>query len=121
MLVAAYGSLKAGFYNHGALDGAQLLGKSWVYGVMYWNGSYPKLYKVGEGPLGYEHAAEHELEIYDVEEEAYNRIKVMELGAGYTEEEVETEWGPAKIYYMPENRFYDGDQWIVAYTKTLFE
>lgn len=134
MLVACYGSLKEGFYNHRVLgEDAEFLGKSLVQGVMYWNGSYPKLYKpytpveeYGDRPanlLAIEHknARDHELEIYRVSEKAFDHINAMELGAGYVAEEIETEWGPATIYWMPHENFSDTDKWIAGYTKELFD
>lgn len=132
MLVAAYGSLKEGFYNHRVLgEDAKFLGKSTVRGVMYWNGSYPKLYHFdqhGEDDeknacnFCYNLARDHELEVYDVREKPHAQyIQYMELGAGYIEEEIDTEWGPAKIYYMPHERFDERDKWIPAYTQDLFK
>ena len=119
MLLAAYGSLKKGYYNHDCLEGAEYLGNSSVRGVMYSNGSYPKLYKVENDdydsnfrlPL----EKKHTLEIYRVTDEQYRPIERMELGAGYVVEEVETEWGPAKIFYMPHENFNSNDHWVEKY------
>lgn len=127
MLVACYGSLKKGYYNHGALgDDAEFLGKDSVRAVMYSNGAYPKLYKVeleadGEGGLNAEYVFDplnsrnHELEIYQVNDRAYKRIDQMELGAGYEAEQIDTEWGPATIYYMPHENFNSEDKWVEKY------
>lgn len=114
MLIATYGSLKKGFYNHGALGtDAKLMGKSRVFGVMYTNGSYPKLY---HAELQNELARSHEVEVYDISDKAYEGIYAMEIGAGYELDEIETKWGIAGIYYMPQSRFDEEDEWIEEYT-----
>lgn len=123
MLIACYGSLKKGFYNHRALgEDAKFLGTSSVLGVMYSNGSYPKLYKPGistneaDNFLREELERQHELEIYDISGSNYRDIRGMELGAGYEEEDIETEWGPTKIYWMPHQNFNEDDKWIESYS-----
>lgn len=119
MLLAAYGSLKKGYYNHGWLEGAEFLGTSTVRGVMYSNGSYPKLYhqhddKSTDSFLDrYERT--HVIEVYRVTEEQYEPIESMELGAGYVVEEIDTEWGKAKIFYMPHENFSSHDTWVEKY------
>lgn len=122
-LVAFYGSLKRGHYNHSALGAdAEFLGEGVVRGVMYSNGSYPKLYHfaVGlgdnlDGVLVEDLERDHVLEIYKINEEAYRGIHNMELGAGYVAEEIETDWGPATIYYMPHEHFSNSDKWVESY------
>lgn len=127
MLVACYGSLKKGHYNHRALGAdAKFLGKSTVFGVMYSNGSYPKLYKsvsefeeskeLSERFLADEKAVEHEIEIYDIEPDRFRSIRNMEIGAGYEAEEIKTPYGEATIYWMPHEHFYEGDTWVESYT-----
>ena len=119
-LVAVYGSLKKGFYNHRGLgDDKEFLGRHSVRGVMYSNGSYPKLYHPqgkSKHPLGYSLARFHELEVYRISDARFNAITQMEIGAGYTPEVIDTEFGPATIYYMPHRNFYEGDTWVEAYT-----
>lgn len=129
MLIACYGSLKRGFYNHGALgEDAEFLGTTTVRGVMYWNGVYPKLYHFDtEGDVDeangcsfcYNSSKDHEVEIYKVNDRAYEYIKAMEVGAGYEPERLETEWGTATIYYMPHDNFNSDDEWIEGYTLEL--
>lgn len=120
MLIATYGSLKKGFYNHNALGGdATFIGNSSVHGVMYWNGRYPKLYKVVnddyDSPFRLPTERKHKLEIYDISDEAYNYIRIMEIGSGYEEEKIDTEWGSAIIYWMPHKYFDIDDEWIKEY------
>lgn len=120
MLVAVYGSLKKGFYNHPALGAdAEFLGNSSVIGVMYCNGSYPKLYHPdGYGsPFNEDLQRKHELEVYRIGDKAYQGIAMMEKGAGYTSERIDTPYGEATIYYMPHNRFSEHDYWIEAYVQ----
>lgn len=115
MLIGAYGSLKEGFYNHGALGlTAKLVGKSSVKGVMHLRGSYPVLVH-GKG----DDALEHELEIYNISESAFNRIHHMELMAGYVEEELKTPFGVVTMWWMPKEGLTDYDKWIPAYTKEV--
>lgn len=122
-LVAVYGSLKKGFYNHDGLGkGAKLLGTMTVNAVMYSNGSYPKLYHIAEdgagpfAPFDEKLARQHGVEVYLITDERYNSITRMEVGAGYVPETIETPFGPATMYWMPYEHFYDEDFWVEAYT-----
>jgi gamma-glutamylcyclotransferase (GGCT)/AIG2-like uncharacterized protein YtfP len=126
-LVAVYGSLKKGFYNHHGLgEDKKHLGNITVRGVMYSNGAYPKLYHpinelVGalEGGLVarfvVELARDHVVEVYEISDKDYNSITQMEVGAGYTPEDIETPWGVATIYYMPHSNFHESDYWVESY------
>lgn len=118
-LVAVYGSLKKGFYNHRGLgEDAEFLGRGIVNGVMYSNGSYPKLYhptgKDG-GSFDDDLSENHEIEVYRITDARFQGIESMEHGAGYISETIETEWGPATIYFVPHKNFYEGDHWVEAY------
>ncbi len=127
-LVAVYGSLKKGFYNHRGLgDDKEFLGGMAVDGVMYSNGSYPKLYKPDseckcqasdfacDSSFCMNKARVHDIEVYRINARRFESITSMEVGAGYTPEQIETPWGPATIYYMDHKNFYDGDHWVEAY------
>jgi gamma-glutamylcyclotransferase (GGCT)/AIG2-like uncharacterized protein YtfP len=118
MLLAAYGSLKKGFHNHRLLADAEFLGTDSVHGVMYFNGSYPKLYVplAFEGTFSDYNARTHEIEVYGVDHDIYNYIDAMERGAGYVAEDIYTKYGKATIFYMPHERFDESDKWIEAYT-----
>lgn len=121
-LIACYGSLKKGFYNHTALGGAAFLGNASVKGVMYLHGSYPRLYHSDGygGPFNEDLQREHDVEVYSVDQDYYEDIRAMELGAGYVEEEINTSFGVAKIYFNPINVFSPNiDKWIPAYTREL--
>lgn len=131
VLVATYGSLKAGFYNHPALGkDAVLKGKTTVQGVMYLAGGYPHLYhwecdwespKEGNpkrcSPFCENLQREHEVEVYEINVDSYAFIVAMETGAGYVEEELPTEWGNAKIYFNPHDSYYSGLRYIESYGK----
>lgn len=118
MIIATYGSLKKGFYNHRALGDAEFLGTDTVRGVMYWNGSYPKLYQSSslEELFIEDLARDHEIEVYRITPEAYRLIYGMEIGAGYGVGDVETKYGVAKIFWMPYDEFRDEDRWLEKYT-----
>lgn len=123
-LVACFGSLKKGFYNHAALGAAEFLGSTSVLGVMYLHGSYPRMYHVVnddyDSPFGLDKERAHEVEVYSVDEAHYQGVRAMELGAGYFEEEIETPYGVAKIYFNPHSVFSPGmDKYIAAYTKEV--
>lgn len=122
-LIACYGSLKKGHYNNAALGAdADFKGESKIRGVMYSNGSYPKLYHPAgafchEFCLGknFDDAREHVLEVYNIDDKHFARIDAMELGAGYVAEQIDTEWGPAFIWYMPHEHFSSSDKWVESY------
>ncbi len=124
-LIACYGTLKKGGYNHRALGrDAEFMGVSSVRGVMYWNGSYPKLYSIEESftqPSDFIKSNEgkerdHAIEVYRVNDQCAAYIRLMEKQAGYVEWTITTEWGPAIIYYMPHTSFDPNDEWIAEYT-----
>lgn len=122
MLIAVYGSLKKGQYNHAGLgDDAKFMGRTSVRAVMYWNGSYPKLFKTAQGNRSEDHLFNanlertHEVEVYDINKERFARILNMEHGAGYVSEEFDTPWGVSTIFWMPHSHFYDNDDWIAEY------
>lgn len=119
-LVAVFGSLKAGCYNHPALGAnAVLKGKTTVMGVMYLHGGYPRLYHAIDeeySPFDVHEEREHAVEVYEIDDLNYQAILQMELGAGYEEEELMTEWGAAKIYFNPHDVYSpEYDEWIPAY------
>lgn len=139
-LVACYGSLKQGFYNHYMLgDDKEFKGTLKLRGVMYLCGSYPRLYNWAcnwektdkphpdvEGhhactPFCENLERSHEIEVYEVNHDAYIAIKYMELGAGYVEEDIDTEWGVAKIYYSKPEAHSKYHQWIEAYTQAAID
>lgn len=92
MLMAVYGSLRKDMHNSHKLSTAQFLGVETIWGYdMYSLGSYPYIIK-GEGKVTFE--------IYEVPEREAKAIARMELGAGYREEQLETEYGMATIYVM---------------------
>ncbi len=129
-IVACYGSLKEDFYNHGALGkDANLLGKTSYAGVMYLHGSYPNLYKPinnkcdgTQSPFCYHLARTHILEVYEIGDTANANIEMMEFGAGYYSEEIDTDWGKATIYLNP-HEVYDPelDEWIGNYSQELLK
>lgn len=121
-LIACYGSLKKGKYNHDGLgEGAEFMGDHSVRGVMYSNGSYPKLYHPMTGldetlqEIEGEETRDHALEVYNISDEAYRNIESMEIGAGYVTEQIETPYGTAAIWYMPHEHFSNTDKWVESY------
>jgi gamma-glutamylcyclotransferase (GGCT)/AIG2-like uncharacterized protein YtfP len=73
--IFVYGSLRQGHYNHRIIENAEFLGQFTMYDwEMYSLGSYPTIVK-GEGYVV--------VEAYEVSDEQYERVRSMELGAGY--------------------------------------
>lgn len=125
-LVAVYGSLKKGYYNHEGLgEDSEYLGNMTIDAVMYSNGSYPKIYHQIENPtaegdttaFGSDKVRKHEVEVYRINEKRYFAISSMEHGAGYVSEDIETPYGTATMYWMPHKRFSEHDHWVEAYKK----
>lgn len=75
--IAVYGSLKKGRYNHSFLSEMKMIGTTTVKGTLYRVSSYPALVDEGEN--------EYDAEVYEVDDYIYERIKRMEIGAGYKE------------------------------------
>lgn len=77
--IAVYGSLKKGKYNHSILSDSKFMGDTTVKGTLYRVSSYPALVNEGD--------TEYDAEVYQVNDDVYNSIRNMELGAGYKEVE----------------------------------
>lgn len=90
--IAVYGSLKRGHYNHPALEGhSTFLGEDKIKGTLYSLGAYPAITEEGDNL--------YDVEIYEVDEEAYQSIRGMELGAGYKEVTLELSGHQCIVYY----------------------
>jgi gamma-glutamylcyclotransferase (GGCT)/AIG2-like uncharacterized protein YtfP len=95
MLIAVYGSLKEGCYNHPYfLKDSEKKGVMTVPGKLFSFGAFPGLvYDKEKGDAV-------EVEVYDVSEKIQKDIHHMETGAGYYRSEVATPWGShACIWY----------------------
>lgn len=113
-LIATYGSLKRGFYNHGRCGEQHFIGETKIKGHMTLvHGAYPQLVLSEEGP-------EHDVEVFLVDDLTYQQIHYMELGAGYTEIYINTPYGEAAMWVIerPEDQYGVP---IDAYTEDLFE
>lgn len=100
-LIAAYGTLRVGFYNYGRMGRQKLLGNITQRGLMFLApmASYPYLFKEGATQHSDDLSREHTLEIFEVEPETYEGIVYMEKGAGYKPETIKTPWGDATIFW----------------------
>ena len=100
-IIFVYGSLRKGFYNYKScgLDKAKFLGEGFISGFkMFSLGSYPCVVKSNDDNdviFG---------EIYEVDD--VTKIRNMELGAGYFEEEIIINGIKAKIYVFNENKLH---------------
>lgn len=74
-IIAVYGSLKSGHYNNPMIMSGKLLFKDTIMGTMYSLGSYPAFVFDGYD--------KHEVEVWEVSEQVYDRVVDMEIGAGY--------------------------------------
>jgi gamma-glutamylcyclotransferase (GGCT)/AIG2-like uncharacterized protein YtfP len=82
MLIGVYGTLKKNHYNH------PLISRSNGRFVKTVKIPYYKMYSLGYYPILIPSQSQDDrvlVEIYDVSEEAYKRMRAMELGAGYVE------------------------------------
>jgi gamma-glutamylcyclotransferase (GGCT)/AIG2-like uncharacterized protein YtfP len=78
MYIAAYGSLKAGFHNFERMGEQKLVGSTTIKGAMFMFTNYPYLFQCF-GTI----QDEHQAEIYEVNQNTFSRITMMELAAGY--------------------------------------
>lgn len=102
MLMGVYGSLRQGFGNYNYfLKGKKLVSTIKVKGLrMYSLGFFPCVVNTGKKE------DEVVMEIYELDDkkdlEIIGRIDAMELGAGYSIETLETEFGKVRYYAYPE-------------------
>ncbi len=99
-LICVYGSLKQGFGNHGLLGDSTLVGRSILpSGFTMWSlGGFPCITIGGEGPV--------HIEVYDVSPATLSRLDGLEGHPNwYRRMPVDTEYGPAEIYVMPDNKY----------------
>lgn len=105
-LLSVYGTLKKGFHNSYLLNGSKLVGEQELPGFkMFSMGSFPAV------NLTDELDSTIKVEVYEVSDpNVLNKVYRLE---GYTGErnnphnwydtiEVQTEWGPAEIFYFKE-------------------
>lgn len=99
---ASYGSLRKGFYNHNRFGLGEPIATSTVRGAMYVNPylGYPMLYEKGDK----DKVRDHVIEIYEVEDELYDRINMMEEMAGYI---------PKTMYPDPNNDKNGATVWFM--------
>ena len=102
-VVAVYGSLKMGKYNHPLIKDCKYLGKSKIETTMYLIGSYPAIVDKFGG-----HTQEtHDVELYELDEVTYARVRNMEIGAGYKEV-------TKKFAYKADYKYNDPDSYVDA-------
>ncbi len=131
-LIATYGSLRKGFYNHAWLGHDPVFkGNDDIFGVMYLAySSYPHLYHesdkpftldIGETTLPFRKSMSrpHKIEIYEIDNFNFHAIDAMEKEAGYSPETIDTKFGKATIWFNPHEKFNSNLKWIEAYTKEL--
>lgn len=97
--IGVYGTLKEGCYNHSpwGLDKAKRLGTIKIRGAMdLAMGGYPRLYAIGDAPAEYER--EHDLEIYEIDDDTFSAIESMELGARYYTSILEQQYSDEDVH-----------------------
>ncbi len=87
--IAVYGTLRQGKRLHWYLEGEEFLGEDWLEGFDLYFDGLPYAVR-GEGRL--------KVEVYEVNDEVFDDINGLEVGAGYTPVEVETKFGPAILW-----------------------
>lgn len=83
--IAVYGSLKKGCYNHKRFGLGEPMAHAEVSGSMYVNPhqGYPRLFKPGIKTGGARDKA-YPVEIYEVSDNLYRTLDMMEQGSAYT-------------------------------------
>lgn len=89
MIIAVYGTLRKGKPLHGYLRDSKFLGEDWIEGYDLYVDVLPYAVK-GKGRL--------KVEVYEVDEETFERINRMEVNAGYKPVEVNTKFGRAILW-----------------------
>jgi gamma-glutamylcyclotransferase (GGCT)/AIG2-like uncharacterized protein YtfP len=113
-LIAVYGSLKKGFYNHGRCGEQVPAGEMTIKGKMTLvANAYPKLFLTDEGD-------EHEVELYMVDAITFTMLNQMELGAGYTPIHISSPAGDATMWVIDSEERLTGVP-IKEYSHDLFE
>lgn len=94
-LLAVYGSLKKGFWNHDIfLKDADFAGTHSVLGAMQLAyGEYPYLFQ------GYEGSSKHKVEVYRISEQTYTEIRALETSSGYYPNVISTPYGNAICFF----------------------
>jgi len=83
---------------------------------MQLNGSYPYLFdSFAVKRPGKNHSAIYDAEVYRVDDATYRAITAMELGAGYYEREISTDWGMGIAYYTQPRLFSKSKEVIKEY------
>jgi len=111
-IIVVYGSLKKGRYNHGLLKDQKFLGKTTVRGIMQLNYGYPHLFDPKEVNAK---AHNHEAEVYEASYNVFRAIDGMELGAGYRQQPIPTQWGEGIMYYTLPELFSEGREVVEEY------
>lgn len=117
--IAVYGSLKKGFYNYRS-DMGEPIAHGTVQGEMHLAYSYPHLYSLEDSDP--ELTREHPVEVYEIDDNYYQMILGMELGAGYRPHEIEiVDNGVAHnaIIFYTRPDVGRRDNWIEGYTKEV--
>ena len=112
--IAVYGSLKKGFYNHARFGLGEPLARGTIRGSMFLLHTYPHLFR--EGVKVPELDREHEVEVYEVDEEVYQSIKSMEIQSGYQEFLCRIEGYKVTVFYSRDDLNYNNN-WLEEYSK----
>jgi len=113
-LIATYGSLKREFYNHGRMGEQVYLGNMVVRGLMSLvYGAYPRLFLTEDG-------GEHEVEVFEVREETFEALDMMEVSAGYVQTTINTPFGEATMWVVESEDMLGGER-IEAYTRDVID
>lgn len=95
MKIATYGSLKRRGYNHGRMGPQHFIGEAVVEGYQLYTSPACPYPCVVPDP-----AAKVAVEIFEVTDGAYERLRWMEEGAGYHMANVVTPVGEATLWFM---------------------
>lgn len=89
-IFASYGSLRKGFWNHTRFGLEEPIATAIIRGSMFMNKSlgYPWLFNEQDSKAANSKTKDYNVELFEVDEEKFNRIDMMEQMSGYKAEKV---------------------------------
>lgn len=120
--IGSYGSLRKGFWNHIRFGLGEPILTTTIKGAMFMNAAlgYPWLIDEKDANFPKELIKEYPMEVYEINEDLYERINSMEINSGYKTVEKEIEGYPTTIWFIDIDQIKpQKEQWIPDYQPTL--
>lgn len=94
--IAVYGTLKRGHFNHNRFGEMKFIGTDYIDDLQIWIYDHLGIPFAVPGAGGIT-----TVEVYDIDDDMFENINSMELGAGYKPEIINTCFGKATIWIYP--------------------